>query len=738
MAFDEDGQAESVERKLDICRRAYNILTEQVGMPAEDIIFDPNIFAVGTGLEEHNELAINYIEAVKRIKKEFPKILISGGLSNLSFAFRGNNAIREVMHSAFLYHAIKAGMDMGIVNAGQITVYEEIPKELLRLVEDVLFNRRPDATERLIENAHLFQEKKEKEKSDEEWRKLPVKERIEHALIKGITEHIDEDIEEARKELGDPLKVIEDYLMSGMGKVGDLFGSGKMFLPQVIKSARVMKKAVVYLNPYIEEAKSKEKAATNGKIILATVTGDVHDIGKNIVGVVLGCNNFEIIDLGVMTPADKIIQKALEVNADIIGLSGLITPSLDEMAHVAREMQRYNLKTPLLIGGATTSQKHTDLKISPNYDGPTVYVADASRSVPVVNDLMNGEKADVPLQENNKKEKADKKIKTSNLITISEARNNKLVLDFSGENIKKPKKTGIFPFNIFSLEEIAKFIDWTPLFSVWELKGKYPAILQDKKYGEEAKKLFDDTLKLLEMIITEKRLTANGVIGIFPANSTGDDIELYVNEKRKEILTVVHTLRQQMAKRSPAKNAALADFIAPKESGIGDYLGMFAVTAGIGIEELINEFETQHDDYHIILVKALADRLAEAFAELLHARVRREIWGYAENEELTNDEIVKEKYQGIRPAPGYPACPDHTEKKSLFKLLKATETTSITLTENYAMYPAASVSGYYFAHPDSFYFGVGKIAMDQVEDYAYRKKIGLDRAKTILSANLED
>jgi 5-methyltetrahydrofolate--homocysteine methyltransferase len=738
MAFDEEGQAESVKRKLDIFRRAYKMLTIQVGMPAEDIIFDPNIFAVGTGLEEHNELAVNYIEAVKQIKKEFPKVLISGGLSNLSFAFRGNNAIREVMHSAFLYHAIKAGMDMGIVNAGQITVYEEIPKELLRLVEDVLFNRRPDATERLIENAHLFQEKKEKEKSDEGWRKLAVKERIEHALIKGITAHIDEDIEQARKELGDPLKVIEDYLMSGMGKVGDLFGSGKMFLPQVIKSARVMKKAVVYLNPYIEEAKSKEKASTNGKIVLATVKGDVHDIGKNIVGVVLSCNNFEIIDLGVMTPADKIIKKALEVNADIIGLSGLITPSLDEMAHVAREMQRYNLKIPLLIGGATTSQKHTDLKISPNYDGPTVYVADASRSVPVVNDLMNGEEAAAPLQENNKKIEAGKKIKTSNLITISEARNNKLALDFSGENIKKPQKTGIFSFNNFSLQEIAKFIDWTPLFSVWELKGKYPAILQDKKYGEEAKKLFDDTLKLLKMIITEKRLAANGVIGIFPANSTGDDIELYVNEKRKEILTVVHTLRQQMAKRPPAKNAALADFIAPKESGIGDYLGMFAVTAGIGIEEIIREFETQHDDYHIILVKALADRFAEAFAELLHAKVRREIWGYAEEEKLTNDEIIKEKYQGIRPAPGYPACPDHSEKEILFKLLKATETTGIALTENYAMYPAASVSGYYFAHADSFYFGVGKIGMDQIEDYASRKNISIKRAKSILNANMDE
>ena len=740
MAFDEEGQAETVERKVSICRRAYKLLTEKVGMPAEDIIFDPNIFAVGTGLEEHNNLAINYIEAVKQIKKEFPGILISGGLSNLSFAFRGNNAIREVMHSAFLYHAIKAGMDMGIVNAGQITVYEEIPKELLELVEDVLFNRRPDATERLIENAHLFQEKKEEEKSDAGWRHLPVKERIEHALIKGNIEYIDEDIEEARKELHDPLKVIEDYLMSGMGKVGDLFGSGKMFLPQVIKSARVMKKAVAYLNPYIEAAKSKEKAASNGKIILATVKGDVHDIGKNIVGVVLGCNNFEIIDLGVMTPADKIIKKALEVDADIIGLSGLITPSLDEMAHVAKEMQRHNLKTPLLIGGATTSQKHTDLKISPNYDGPTVYVPDASRSVPVVNDLMNeaektGEDIAQKRVDRALKRKTSKK---SNLVSIEQARENRVMLNFSDKIIYKPKKTGIISFKDYPLQEIAEYIDWSPLFSVWELKGRYPDILSDKKYGEEAQKLFNDTQKLLKEIINEKRLKANAVIGIFPANRIDDDIELYSNEDRKDTLTIVHTLRQQMAKRPPARNAALSDFIAPKESGVGDYLGMFAVTAGLGIEQIIKEFEAQHDDYHIILIKALADRLAEAFAELLHAKVRKEIWGYAADENLTKEEIVKEKYQGIRPAPGYPACPDHSEKETLFNLLEAGERTGIKLTENFAMYPAASVSGYYFAHPDSFYFGVGKIGMDQLKDYAARKEISLKRAKIILSANLEE
>ncbi len=740
MAFDEEGQAETVERKVAICRRAYALLTEKVGIPPEDIIFDPNIFAVGTGLEEHNNLAINYIEAVKEIKQEFPKILISGGLSNLSFAFRGNNAIREVMHSAFLFHAIKAGMDMGIVNAGQITVYEEIPKDLLELVEDVLFNRRTDATERLIENAHLFQETKEKDKSDDGWRKLPVKERMEHALIKGITEYIDEDTEEARKELGDPLKVIEDYLMNGMGKVGDLFGSGKMFLPQVIKSARVMKKAVAYLNPYIEESKSKDKAASNGKIVLATVKGDVHDIGKNIVGVVLGCNNFEIIDLGVMTPADKIIKKAIEVDADIIGLSGLITPSLDEMAHVAKEMQRYKLKTPLLIGGATTSKKHTDLKISPNYDGPTVYVADASRSVPVVNDLMtaadnNHKTAIISEKLQTGKEQI---IKKSALISIKSARENRIRLDFSADNIVKPKNIGIVSYNDYSLKEIAEYIDWSPLFSVWELKGRYPAILRDKKYGVEAEKLFNDTKRLLKRIINEKQLTANAVLGLFPANSIEDDIELYSDENRKEKIAVIHTLRQQMAKRPPAKNAALADFIAEKSSGLNDYLGMFAVTTGIGIEKLIAEFEEQHDDYHIILVKALADRLAEAFAELLHAKVRKKIWGYAAHEHLSDEEIIKEKYRGIRPAPGYPACPDHSEKETLFKILKVNEKAGITLTENFAMYPAASVSGFYFAHPDSFYFGVGKIGMDQLQDYACRKNIDMERAKVILSANLEE
>ena len=740
MAFDEDGQAETVERKLSICRRAYKLLTEEVGIQPQDIIFDPNIFAVGTGLEEHNEFAINYIESVKQIKKEFPKILISGGLSNLSFAFRGNNAIREVMHSAFLYHAIKAGMDMGIVNAGQITVYEEIPKKLLKLVEDVLFNRRSDATERLIENAHLFQKQKTEEKTDDGWRKKSVIKRIEHALIKGITEHIDEDIEEARKELGDSLKVIEEYLMSGMGKVGDLFGSGKMFLPQVIKSARVMKKAVVYLNPFIEQEKSKEKAASNGKILLATVKGDVHDIGKNIVGVVLGCNNYEIIDMGVMTPADKIIQKAIEINADIIGLSGLITPSLDEMAHVAKEMQRHNLKTPLLIGGATTSQKHTSLKIAPNYEGTTVYVTDASRSVPIVNDLMNTKKSDININESSNlhssKEIIYKKRKKSSLVTIENARENRLQIKFSDNKISPPEKIGVTVFSDYSLEEIKKYIDWTPLFSVWELKGTYPAILEDEKYGNEAQKLFKDSLNLLDYIIKEKKLKANGIIGLFHANSAGDDIELYSNEKHDEILDVVHTLRQQMEKKAPAKNVALADFIAPKEMGISDYMGLFAVTSGIGLEKIVEEFEQNHDDYNIILTKALADRLAEAFAELLHEKVRKEIWGYAAEENLTGKEIIKEKYHGIRPAPGYPACPDHSEKEILFKLLDVSKKTGIELTENFAMYPASSVSGFYFAHPDAFYFGVGKIDNDQLSDYACRKNIELAKAKIILGSNL--
>ncbi len=734
MAFDEKGQADSFNKKIEVCRRAYNILVNEVGFPPQDIIFDPNILTIATGIEEHNNYAVDYIEAVRWIKQNLPLAKVSGGVSNISFSFRGNDVVREAMHSAFLYHAIKAGMDMGIVNAGQLEIYQEIPKELLILVEDVLLNKRPDATERLVEFAENVRQKGKGEVKKSEWRNAPVHERLKHALIKGIVDFIEEDTEEARKVYNRPIEVIEGPLMDGMNVVGDLFGSGKMFLPQVVKSARVMKKAVAYLIPFIE----KEKAEANdkreaGKVVMATVKGDVHDIGKNIVGVVLGCNNYTVIDLGVMVPVDKILQTAEQEKADIIGLSGLITPSLDEMVHVAKEMERRKLVTPLLIGGATTSKVHTAVKIAPNYSGPVIHVLDASRSVPVVSNLINPDQtiyADyiekIKTEYSVIREKHNRKKGQDNLIPLDEARKNGLKTDWDRVRIVKPEKPGITVLKAFPLEKLRKYIDWTPFFMTWEMKGKYPAIFSNKTYGSEAKKLFEDAGKLLNMIINEKLLTANGVFGIFPANSVGDDIEVYSDERRSGIMRLFHTLRTQTKKTDGLPNLALSDYIAPKDSGRVDWIGAFAVTAGIGTGELVNSFEAEHDDYNSIMTKALADRLAEAFAEQLHELVRKQYWGFSPDEEFNNDDLIKEKYQGIRPAPGYPAQPDHTEKALIFSLLDVEKNTSIRLTENLAMYPAASVSGLYFAHPEAKYFNVGKIGKDQVLDYHKRKGMSLD------------
>lgn len=727
MAFDEKGQADSFERKTAICERAFKLLTEKVGFPPQDIIFDPNIFAIGTGIEEHNNYAVDFINATKYLKKKFPLSKISGGVSNVSFSFRGHDEIREAMHSVFLYHAIAAGMDMGIVNAGQLAVYEEIPKDLLKLTEDLVLNRRPDATEKLLEFSETIKKKEKTEVLTEEWRQKSVEERLKHALIKGLVEHIEADTEEARKKIGSPLAVIEGPLMDAMNVVGDLFGSGKMFLPQVVKSARVMKKAVAYLIPYIEEEKLKSgDTSNNGTILLATVKGDVHDIGKNIVGVVLGCNNYNIIDLGVMVPSDKILSTAIEKNVDIIGLSGLITPSLDEMVHIAKEMERLNLKLPLLIGGATTSRVHTAVKIAPNYSGPTIHVLDASKSVGVAGNLINSDNK-TPFIEKIKSEYdviRDNHAKKSNqkeFITLEDARKNKLSLDWNNYIPSKPKLKGIALFDKVPLEKIREYIDWTPFFSTWELKGKYPEIFLNENYGTEAKKIFDDANILLDKIIIENLLIAKGTIGIFPANSVNDDIEIYGDIDRELIIGVLHTIRQQIKKAKGEPNLALADFIMPKEIGNTDYIGMFAVTAGLEIEKSLEKFEKDHDDYNSIMIKALADRLAEAFAEYLHFKVRTEYWGYAKDENLTNDELIAEKYNGIRPAPGYPAQPDHTEKLSIFKLLNIEEGIGIKLTESLAMYPAASVCGIYFAHPKSKYFGVGKISKDQVADYSIRK-----------------
>lgn len=744
MAFDEKGQADTFNRRIAICKRAYDILTKEIGFPPQDIIFDPNILAIATGIEEHNNYAVDYIEATRWIKQNLPLTKVSGGVSNLSFSFRGNDVVREAMHTAFLYHAIKAGMDMGIVNAGQLAVYEEIPKDLLEKVEDVILNRRPDATERLIEYAEQIKSKAvtQADNKKDEWRSFSVEERLKHALVKGVVDFIEEDIEEARKKFSQPLEIIEGPLMAGMNIVGDLFGAGKMFLPQVVKSARVMKKAVAILIPFIEAEKEKSQSTRKQeKILMATVKGDVHDIGKNIVGVVLGCNNYEVIDLGVMVHSEKIIQTAIDKQVDVIGLSGLITPSLDEMVHVANEMKRKSLNIPLLIGGATTSKTHTAVKIDPNYDGAVIHVLDASRSVPVVSNLLNPNRNQREvfvhsIKEEYKKLRDDylKRQSEKNLISIEKARENKFKIDWSKTKIKKPNQIGVIVLNNYSLAKLKNYIDWTPFFQTWELKGKYPNIFEDKLIGAEAKKLFDDANNLLDKVINEKLLTANGVIGLFPANSVGaDDIEIYTDESRTGVKRVLHTLRQQILKSKDEPNIALADFIAPKETGVGDYIGMFAVTAGIGIEKLIEKFEKDNDDYNSILIKALADRLAEAFAEHLHELVRKKYWGYAEDENLTNDELIKEKYDGIRPAPGYPAQPDHTEKKIIFSLMDVEKNTGIKLTDSMAMYPAASVSGLYFSNPHAKYFNVGKINKDQVLDYHRRKGMSLEDIEKWLS-----
>ncbi|HEY8195911.1 MAG TPA: methionine synthase, partial [Gemmatimonadales bacterium] len=745
MAFDEQGQADTAERKVEISRRAYGILTEQVGFPPEDIIFDPNIFAIATGIEEHNNYAVDYIQATRRIKESLPHALISGGVSNVSFAFRGNDPVREAIHSVFLYHAIEAGMDMGIVNAGQLLIYSDIPPDLLERVEDVVLNRRPDATDRLLEVADSVRGRAAAQATDLAWRNAPVAERLAHALVEGIADHIVEDTEEARHQAERPIHVIEGPLMDGMNIVGDLFGSGKMFLPQVVKSARVMKRAVAHLIPYIEAEKlargDESEAKSNGRVLLATVKGDVHDIGKNIVGVVLQCNNYEVIDLGVMVPCARILETARTEAVDIIGLSGLITPSLEEMSFVAGEMQREGFTIPLLIGGATTSRVHTAVKIEPNYKGPTVHVIDASRAVGVAGNLrsdllrpdyvagIHAEYQDVRTQRGNRK--AEERHQS-----IAEARKNRLAIDWQAQAPPKPCFIGVRALEDYPLEELVPLIDWTPFFQTWELAGHYPAILKDPSVGPAATSLFKDARQLLDRIVRERLLTARGVFGFFPASSVGDDIEVYADSSRAERKATIHSIRQQMVKPPGRPNLALADFVAPRETGVADYVGAFAVTAGVGIEALVSGFEAAHDDYNAILTKALADRLAEAFAELLHQRVRREFWGYAPDEALDNEGLIKERYQGIRPAPGYPACPDHTEKRMLFDLLRVEENAGITLTESFAMLPAAAVSGYYFSHPQSQYFGVGKIERDQVEDYARRKGMDVASVERWLSPNL--
>ncbi len=743
MAFDEQGQADTQARKVEICTRAYKILTEQLDFPPEDIIFDPNIFAVATGIEEHNNYAVDFIEATRVIKQKLPYAKVSGGVSNVSFSFRGNEPVREAIHTAFLYHAIQAGMDMGIVNAGQLGVYQDIPKDLLGSVEDVLLNRNPDATERLVEFAESFKGQTKEQIEDLSWREASVGERLTHALVRGITTYIIEDTEAARLQAERAIHVIEGPLMDGMNVVGDLFGEGKMFLPQVVKSARVMKQAVAHLVPFIEEEKTRsgEAIQAKGKIVMATVKGDVHDIGKNIVGVVLQCNNYEVVDLGVMVPASKILQTAIDEKADIIGLSGLITPSLEEMSHVAKEMERLGFTMPLLIGGATTSPAHTAVKIEPHYSGPTVYVKDASRAVGVCTNLLSPglrdeyiasikhDYAQVRERHKNKKSAASR-------FTIAQARANALHTDWTTYQPPVPTMLGLKTFKNYPLAEIAQHIDWTPFFQAWELHGKYPKILDDEIVGVEARKLFKDAQDMLKQIIAENWLQASAVIGLFPANRVEDDIEIYTDESRTQIHMVYHSLRQQMEKPPGRPNMCLADCIAPKESGVKDYIGAFAVTTGTGIDARVAEYEKNHDDYSSIMLKALADRLAEAFAERLHGRVRREFWDYAKDEQLSNEELIEEKYRGIRPAPGYPACPDHTEKGPLFALLNAPENAGITLTESFAMLPTAAVSGFYFSHPESSYFGVGKIEKDQVEDYAKRKGWDMQMAERWLAPNL--
>jgi len=737
MAFDEDGQADSYERRIEICERSYRILVDEVKFAKEDIIFDPNIFPVATGMEEHNNNALDFFRATKWIRENLPGAHVSGGVSNVSFSFRGNDVVREAMHAAFLYHAIQNGMDMGIVNPSMLEVYDDVDKELLVFVEDVLLNRRDDATERLLEFAETVRGDGKKRVVDLSWRETNVQERLTHSLVKGITDFIDEDVEECRHLFERPIQVIEGPLMNGMNVVGDLFGSGKMFLPQVVKSARVMKKAVAYLLPFIEDEKDGKRSAA-GKVLMATVKGDVHDIGKNIVGVVLGCNNYEVIDMGVMVAPEKIIEAAIRENVDVIGLSGLITPSLDEMVTVAKEMDRANLNIPLMIGGATTSRVHTAVKIEEHFTkDQTVHVLDASRSVTVVESLLGSKKEAfvanlkqeyAKVREHHAKSRAEKTI-----LPLEVARENKFQIDWQEHQIETPRLLGTTSVEVRTAD-LLDYIDWTPFFRTWELHGKYPAILEDEIVGAEAVKLFADAKEMLRAIENENWLTHKGVIGIFKAQSVGDDIELF-DENGSHIHTI-HTMRQQSQKAKGVPHIALADFIAPKETGLQDYMGGFVVTSGIGIEEKIAAFEADHDDYNSILLKALADRLAEAFAEYLHERVRKEFWGYSKNEELTNELLIKEKYRGIRPAPGYPACPDHTEKIGLFELLKGTEATGVSLTDSLAMYPTASVSGWYFGHPEAKYFGVGKIGKDQVQSLAERKKFATEVMERWLSPNI--
>lgn len=738
MAFDEIGQADNYERRIEICKRSYQILTEIVKFPAEDIIFDLNIFPVATGMEEHRRNALDFIEATKWVRENLPYVSVSGGVSNVSFSFRGNDSVREAMHSVFLYHAIKNGMNMGIVNPAMLEVYDEIPKDLLELVEDVMLDRRDDATERLLDYSEKHKSVKKEIVENLEWRNLPLQDRITHSLVKGIDRFIEEDVEEARKVATRPLDVIEGNLMTGMGVVGDLFGSGKMFLPQVVKSARVMKKAVAYLQPFIEAEKDSAQKA-NGKVLMATVKGDVHDIGKNIVSVVLGCNNYEIVDLGVMVPAEKIIQTAIDEKVDVIGLSGLITPSLDEMVHIANELERRNLDFPLMIGGATTSKAHTAVKIDPKYKNAVIHVNDASRAVGVVSSLLSNRNAeyvsDLKTDYADFREKFLNRQVDKEYITIEQARNQKFKIDWVNETIVSPKQTGIQIIENQDLEELIPYIDWSPFFRSWDLFGKYPQILKDEVVGEQATELFADAQKMLQKIVSEKLLTAKAIFGIFPANSNEqDDIEL---KKEKETF-IFRTLRQQHKKSEGKEYLALSDFIAPKNSGKQDYIGAFAVTTGFGTDELAQKYEAEHDDYNAIMVKAIADRLAEAFAEFLHKKVRTEIWGYSNDENLENDDLISEKYVGIRPAPGYPACPDHLEKTTIWDLLEVKENIGLELTESLAMFPTASVSGYYFANPKAKYFGVGKISEDQLKDYAERKNIDLEFARKWLSPNLAD
>ena len=740
MAFDERGQADTFDRKINVCARAYTLLTQSAGFPPQDIIFDPNMLTVATGIDEHNNYAVDFIQATRWIKANLPFCKVSGGVSNISFSFRGNNVVREAMHSAFLYHAVQAGLDMGIVNAGQLGVYEAIPHDVLELVEDVLLNRRPDATERLVTFAEGVKQQERGVQEQEAWRFGSVEERLTHSLVRGIVEYIDVDVEEARKKYERALKLIEGPLMDGMNVVGDLFGAGKMFLPQVVKSARVMKKAVAYLLPFLEEEKqSAGGQQTRGKVLLATVKGDVHDIGKNIVGVVLGCNNYEVIDLGVMVPHDRILKTAREEQVDMVGLSGLITPSLDEMIHVAREMTREGFTVPLLIGGATTSKAHTAIKIAPAYGSPVVHVLDASRAVSVVGQLKSSEWRTAFAEKNRAEQVKTREAYLDRgpkvLLTVEQARANRVPIQWRQEDIPRPHATGLHVLTDVSLEELVPFIDWSPFFHTWELKGRYPQILEDPQKGPKAKELFQDAQVLLEDILQHRKLIARGVYGLFPANSRGDDIEVYQDDRRKIIRTIFHTLRQQTPKPEGRPNFALADFIAPTSTGLPDHIGAFAVTTGHGVTELCRTYEEDHDDYNAIMVKALADRLAEACAEWLHQRVRS-AWGYGNDEPCTNEELIRERYRGIRPAPGYPACPDHTEKGLLFELLQAEDHTGISLTESFAMLPAASVSGWYFAHPQAAYFSVGKIGRDQVAEYHQRKGMEFRAMEQWLSPNL--